>query len=141
MDWISTYDLSSLVSLGPIPEDDNATKWWLLRVTGAVSQSSYHFLISRFSTLIMLFLEIQKNLIDNISFSHKSRMILWSKTWLFKDLSRLRLATCHFNCSTDSIIGSVNSFCTNTKIMLMRTKIHKVLVVLVLSSTTVREVN
>ena len=38
-DWISTYDSSSLVSLGPIRENDNRTKWWLLRVTGRVSQS------------------------------------------------------------------------------------------------------
>ena len=76
MDWISTYDLSSLVSLGPIREDDNGTKWWLLRVIGTVSPPSYHFLISRFSTLTMLSLQIPKNLIDIISFWHKSRMAL-----------------------------------------------------------------
>ena len=51
MDWISTYDSSSLVSLGPICEDDNGTKWWLLYVTGTVTPLSYHFSVSRFSTL------------------------------------------------------------------------------------------
>ena len=38
MDWISTYDSSSLVSLGPIHEDDNGTKWWLLHLH-IISQS------------------------------------------------------------------------------------------------------
>ena len=51
------------------------------------------------------------------------------------------MATCCFNCSTNAIIGSTNSFSTNTKTMLMGTQIHKVLVAFVLSSTTAREVN
>ena len=37
MDCISTYDSPSLVSLGPVHEDVNATKWQLLRLTGTVS--------------------------------------------------------------------------------------------------------
>ena len=81
MDWISTYDSSSLVSLGPICEDDNGTKWWLLRVTGTVSPPSYHFSTSRFSTLITLSLQIPKNLFNIILFSHKSRMTLHSNIW------------------------------------------------------------
>ena len=143
MDWISTYDSSSLISLEPIREDDNETKWWLLRVIGTISTPSYHFSISKFSTLIMLSLQIPKNVIDIISLSHKSRMALWSKIWLFKDLWRIRLARCRFNCSTSAITGSTNSFSTNTKIMLMGTQtfLHKVLVVFPPSPKTVREVN
>ena len=76
MDWIWTNDSSLRVSLGPIREDDNGTKCWLLRVTGTVSQPSYLFSILRFSAMIMLSLQIQKNLIDIISFSNKSRMVL-----------------------------------------------------------------
>ena len=148
MDWISIYDSSSLVKLGPVRKDDNGTNWWLLRVAGAVSPPSYYFSISRFSTLIMLYLQILKNFIDILSLSHKSRMALKSKTWLFKDLWRLRLATCLFNCSTNATTGRFSIACckkhpfsTNTKIMLMETQIRKVLVVFVLSSTTVGEVN
>ena len=36
MDSISPYDSSSLVSLGPVREDDNGIKWCLLHVTGTV---------------------------------------------------------------------------------------------------------
>ena len=142
MDWISTYDSSSLVRLGPICEDDNGTKWWLLRVTGTVSPPSYHFSISNFQHWLCS-LQIPKNLIHIILFSHKSRLALLSKIWSFKDLWRLPLATCRFNCSTNAITGSTNSFSTNTKIMLMGKQkfFHKVVVVFVLSSTTVREVN
>ena len=65
MDWISTYDSSLLVSLGPFLEDDNGSTWcdmvWLLCVTGTVSPPSYHFSISRFSTLIMVSLQLPKN--------------------------------------------------------------------------------
>ena len=147
MDWISTYDSSSLVRLGPICEDDNGTKWWLLRVTGTVSPPSYHFSISNFQHWLC-FLQIPKNLIHIILFSHKSRLALLSKIWSFKELWRLPLATCCFNCSTNAITGRFTTACskkhpfsTNTKIMLMGTQIHKVLVVFVLSSTIVREVN
>ena len=65
-----------------------------------------------------------------------------------KTFWRLRLTTCRFNCFTSAITGRFaivyfkkHTFSTNTKIMLMETQIHKVLVVLVLSSTTIREVN
>ena len=149
MDWIPIYDSSSLDSLELICGDDNGTKWWILRVTGTVSPPSYHFSISRFSTLIILSIQIPKNLIDIISFSHKSRMALQSKIWLFKELWRLLLSTHHFNCSTNAITGrfaivcckNIHPFSTDTKIILMGTQIHKALVVFVLSSTTVREVN
>ena len=136
MDEISTYYSSSLVNLGPFLEDDNGTKSWVLHVTGTVSPLSYHF-------SILLSSQISRNLIDIMSFSHKSGMALESKIWLFKDLSRLSLATGRFNCSTNAITGSTNSFSTNTKIMLIRTQmlIHKVLVVFVLSTTTPREVS
>ena len=145
MDWISTYDSSLLVCLGPIHKDNNGTKWWRLRITGAVSPPWYHFSASRFSTLIMLSLQTPKNLINIISFSHESKTALQSKIWLVKHVWRLRLATCCFNCSSSiySITGSTNSFSTNTKIMLMETQkfFHKVLVIFVLFFTTVREVN
>ena len=59
MDWISTYDSSSLVSLGPISQDDNGTKRWLLRITGTVFPPSYHFSISIW-TLIILSFQIPK---------------------------------------------------------------------------------
>ena len=59
---LQNADASWLVSLGPIREDDNGTKWWLLCVTGTVSPPSYHFSISKFSTLIMLSLELPKKL-------------------------------------------------------------------------------
>ena len=83
MDRISTYDSSSLVSSGLIRNDDNGTKWWLHCVTDTVSPPSYRFLNSRFSTLIMLSLHIPKNVIDIISFSHKSRILRfdYSKTF------------------------------------------------------------
>ena len=149
MDWISTYDSSSRVSLGTIREDDNRTKWWLLCVTDTMYSFSFHFSISRFSTLIMLSLQIPKNLIDIISLSHNLGWLFVYKIWLFKYLWRLRFATCRFNCSTNVITGILFSiacfkkhpFSTNTKIIFMGTQIHKVLVVFVLSSTTVREVN
>ena len=51
-DWISTY--------GSIHEDNTGTKWWLLLLTATVSPPSYHFSISRFSTLIILSLQIPK---------------------------------------------------------------------------------
>ena len=117
-------------------------------MTGTVSPPPYHISISRFSTLIMLPVQIPRNLTDIISFSHKSRMALKSKICLFKDLWRLRLATCRFNSSTNAIAGifaiaysEKHPFNTSTKIMLMGTQIYKVLVLFVLSSTTVREVN
>ena len=83
MDRISTYDSSSLVSLGLIRNDDNGTKCWLHCVTDTVSPPSYRFLNSRFLTLIMLSIHIPKNLIDIISFSHKSRVLRfdYSKTF------------------------------------------------------------
>ena len=148
MDWILTHDSSLLASLGIIREGGNEFKWWILRVTGTVAQCWYHFSISRFSTLILLSLQIPKNLIDFISFLLKSMMALKSKIWLFKDLCRFCLATCRFYCSTNVITGRFtigcykkHSFSTNTKIMLMGTQIHKVLVSFVLSSATVRKVN
>ena len=59
---LQNADASWLVSLGPIREDDNGTKWWLLCVTGTVSPPSYHFSMSKVSTLIMLSLQIPKKL-------------------------------------------------------------------------------
>ena len=70
MDWIPTYVSSLLVSLGPICEDDNGTKWWELHVTGTASRPSYHFSVSGLSTLNMLFLQIPKNLINTSFHSH-----------------------------------------------------------------------
>ena len=96
----------------------------------------------------MLSLQIPKNLIDIISLSHNLGWLFVYKIWLFKDLWRLHFATCRFNCSTNVITGIFSIACckkhpfsTNTKIILMGTQIHKVLVVFVLPSTTVREVN
>ena len=129
--------ISSLVSLWPILEDDNGTKWWLLRVPCTVSPPSCHF--SRFSTLIMLSLQIPKNFIDIISFSCKSNLALYSKIWLFKDLWRLCLTTCHLTAppipSQRFAIACCkkHSFSTNTKINLVVTQIYKVLVVFLLT--------
>ena len=143
MDWISTYDSSSLVGFRQVCKVGNGTKWWLFLVTEAVSSPSYHFPISRFSTRNMLSLQFPKILIDIISFWHNSRMALWFRIWLFKDIWRLGLATCLSNCSTNAITGSNNSFRTNTKIMVVGTQMvfHKVLVLSVLFYTTVREAN
>ena len=87
-------------------------------------------------------------MIDIISSSHNLGWLFVYKIWLFKYLWRLRFATCRFNCSTNVITGIFSIACckkhpfsTNTKIILMGTQIHKVLVVFVLPSTTVREAN
>ena len=69
MDWISTYDSSSVVSLELVFKDDNGTKLWLLPATAIVSSPSHHFSISRSSTLIMLSWQIPKNMTD-IIYSH-----------------------------------------------------------------------
>ena len=112
-----------------------------------VSALSYHFL--RFSTMIMLSLQIPKNLIDIISFSHKSLLHGFViQDLIIKSLLEALLDCMLFNCSTNAIIGRFaiacckkHRFSTNTKIILIGTQIHKVLVVFLLSPTTVRKLN
>ena len=80
-----------------------------------------------------------KNFIDIISFSCKSNLALYSKIWLFKDLWRLCLTTCHLTAppipSQRFAIACCkkHSFSTNTKINLVVTQIYKVLVVFLLT--------
>ena len=144
--WIYAYDSSSLVSLWPVHEDDSGTKWWLLCVPGAICPPSYHF--SRFSSLIMFSLQIPKNLMTSF---HSQVNLAWIYNLTFDALwwpLEAPLGCMSFNCSINAITGKFATACckkhpfsTNTKINLMGSQIHKVLVNFVLSSTTVRKLN
>ena len=80
---------------------------------------------------------------------HSHINLAWRcKIWLFKELWKASLGCMSFNCSNNAVTGRFaitcykkHPFSTNTKIILMGTQIHKVLVVFVLSSAIVRKLN
>ena len=148
MDWMSIYDSSLLVSLGPIREDDIGTKWSLLvwqvqcSYLHIISQSQYfqHWSCSPYkfkkSQSTSFHSHINLGWLGNLRFNYSIN--LWRRC----------LATCCLSCSTNAITARFaiacckkHPFSTNTKAMLMWAQTHKALVVFVLSSTTVTEVN